>query len=51
MYRRFEHVLSKLGRVEKTEGLSQQTELIHGTVFTNDVKHSNAQLLGYISHL
>jgi hypothetical protein len=49
MYLRFEHVLSKLGRVEKTEGLSQQTELIHGTVFTNDVKHSNAQLLGYKS--
>ena len=52
MYRRFEHVLSKLGRVEKNRKinhLSQQTELIHGNVFNNDVKHSNAQLLGYKS--
>ena len=49
MHRRFEHVLSKLGSVEKTKinHLSQQSELIHGNVFNNDVKHSNAQLLGY----
>ena len=52
MYRRFEHVLCKLGRVKKNRKinhLSQQTELIHGNIFNNDVKHSNAQLLGYKS--
>ena len=41
-----------MGTVEKTERLIlylNKTELIHGNVFTNDVKHSNAQLLGYKS--
>ena len=33
----------------KINHLSQQTELIHGNVFNNDVKHSTAQLLAYKS--
>jgi hypothetical protein len=33
----------------KPPQISQQTELIHENVFNNDVKHSNAQLLGYKS--